>query len=171
MSGSGSENIQSERLRQNLCETTRHSRLSPRYRQKETAGWCAGQIDLGPMPAGYLEVSDCTKCHEDIGKHANEIDDQQEWYTTVTGLEKDGPFAFPLLVLTGNGRDGKGMINPAVEHLLEWNRRAGSCLPCSVFRRQFSDNRRNKTVIRVPIKEVLPGLLNLLRYGHGTFNG
>lgn len=91
-----------------------------RYRQKETAGWCAGQIDLGPMPAGYLEVSDCTKCHEDIGKHANEIDDQQEWYTTVTGLEKDGPFAFPLLVLTGNGRDGKGMINPAVEHLLEW---------------------------------------------------
>ena len=26
-------------------------------------------------------------------------------------------------------------------------------------------------MIRVPIKEVLPGLLNLLRYGHGTFNG
>lgn len=91
-----------------------------RYREKDQSGWCAGQVDIGPMPAGYLEVSDCTKCHEDITRHANEIDDQQEWYTTVRGIEKDGPFNFPLFVLTGSGMDGSGTINPAVEHLLDW---------------------------------------------------
>lgn len=91
-----------------------------RYRHKEQAsGWCEAQIDFGPMPDGYREVANCTDCHRDITKHANEIDASQEWYTTVRGLEPGGPFNFPFYRITGSGMDGKGEFNPEVAHLIE----------------------------------------------------
>lgn len=91
-----------------------------RYRLKSEGDWITEQVDLGPMPANYQRVNNCVDCHEDITKHANELDSTQEWYTTVRGLEPGGPFNFPLVVRSGNGMDGKGSINPAIAHLLSF---------------------------------------------------
>jgi hypothetical protein len=92
-----------------------------RYREKTAEGWYGEQVDVSPMPDGYVPVANCVDCHSDIGKHANEIDSTQEWYSHVRGFEKDGFFNSPFTLMTGRG-EGKGhndfmWDNP---HLLEF---------------------------------------------------
>jgi thiol-disulfide isomerase/thioredoxin len=74
-----------------------------RYRAKTDDGWYGEQIDISSMPIGYVAVDNCTACHSDIGRHANEIDNKQEWYSHVRGFEKDGFFNSPFMTMTGDG--------------------------------------------------------------------
>ena len=53
--------------------------------------WESRQIEYGDKPKGYVTVTNCVDCHEDIGKHARQLDLHRDWYTTVRGLEKGGP--------------------------------------------------------------------------------
>jgi len=68
-----------------------------RVRTKTAEGWIGEQVEVAPFPSGYEAPSSCVDCHEDIGRHANEIDDHQEWYFTVRGLEKGGFFNSPVM--------------------------------------------------------------------------
>jgi len=78
-----------------------------RYRTKTDEGWYGEQIDVNPMPAGYVPVANCVDCHRQITDHANDIDNDQEWYTHIRGFEKDGFFNSPFMVMTGTG-EGTG---------------------------------------------------------------
>jgi hypothetical protein len=62
-----------------------------RSRVKGEEGWSTFQFEYGDKPAGYVHVSSCVECHEDVGKHSFELDAKRDWYGTVRGLEPGGP--------------------------------------------------------------------------------
>ncbi|MDB4489935.1 hypothetical protein N9045_00315 [bacterium] len=62
-----------------------------RSRVKNEQGWTTFQFEYGDKPVGYIHVSSCIECHEDIGKHSFELDAKRDWYGTVRGLEPGGP--------------------------------------------------------------------------------
>lgn len=66
-------------------------------------GWKPDFTNFGNNPKGYVPQDNCTKCHEDIGKHSFEIDDIRDWYGYVRGLEVGGPINWhPFKVPPGN---------------------------------------------------------------------
>ena len=59
-------------------------------------GWEGVGVTKGRVPPEYVEPKNCVDCHSDIGRAANDIDQFQEWYTTVRGLQQHGFFNDPV---------------------------------------------------------------------------
>lgn len=66
-----------------------------RRRTKSSGTWVTDVTSLnGSAPAGYKQPSNCTQCHDDVGKHASVLENKNnvEWFGTVRG--SDGIFSF-----------------------------------------------------------------------------
>lgn len=95
-------------------------------RRRTKAGendWDTAEYETGRRPPGYVEVANCTDCHEDIGKHAWELDRNRDWYTFVaTASEPGGPMhfhPFDASKVTGTAPVWP-TINPELVHLVEF---------------------------------------------------
>lgn len=94
-----------------------------RERRKTKDGWITLQHELADKPVGYKKVGSCIQCHEDIGKHAFQLDENREWYSVVRGLEKGGPIHWHPWKTEGIGGFGiKPEIRDEVKKFVEWRK-------------------------------------------------
>lgn len=102
-----------------------------RQRTKTKNGWVTDVKEYGAKPKGYVQVNNCVDCHNDIGRHPEDIDIERavegikdrQWYGTVRGLEKDGPIHWhPWVTHTESQRDRgiKPTIRRSVRHFVRW---------------------------------------------------
>lgn len=92
-----------------------------RERFKRRGKWHTSQEKFGKPPKGYVEVDNCTDCHEDIGRDSMEIDSSRDWYSAVRGLEKDGPIHWHPWSVKGLGSKAIPLkIRYDVRDIVEW---------------------------------------------------
>lgn len=95
-----------------------------RMRKKiEDGDWQTRQFEWGKKPKGYVAVTNCVDCHDDIGKHSFVLDAQRDWYGTVRGLEVGGPIHWHPWKTQGVGGSGRKMrLREDVKSFVEFQR-------------------------------------------------
>lgn len=84
--------------------------------------WESSRYEFGRKPTGYVEPQECSKCHEDIGKHSMLLDPRRDWYSVVRGLERHGPIHWHPWD-TSQLRDGRKIvpqIRQSVRSFVRW---------------------------------------------------
>lgn len=94
-----------------------------RTRTKTNGSWETNQFEYGDKPKGYVAVTSCVECHEDIGKHSFQIDPKRDWYATVRGLEVGGPIHWHPWKTKGAGGNGLvPIIRDELKEFVEYDR-------------------------------------------------